>query len=252
MRLKKLFFSSLAINLVFVVGFAWFLHTRGGVSYVKQKAHRLFLTDTGERRQPSSSAKRTPYYFEFYAALYKHLAYSPHDVIFIGDSHISHCPWAELFHNANVKNRGIAGDSTEGVLKRIVSDHGFKAKKVFIMIGINDILYLHRENEAIYKDYIKIVREIKSRYDIISVYVLSVLPVSTQNKNSKSVNKQVYSLNKLLYDMEDINRDIYYIDLYKHFVSLDGFNLDEKYAYDGLHLNSAGYMRMKTLLETYI
>ena len=43
----------------------------------------------------------------------------------------------------NVRNRGISGDVTDGVLLRLGELIKYKPTSIFIMIGINDLFNLH-------------------------------------------------------------------------------------------------------------
>ena len=47
--------------------------------------------------------------------------------------------WSEIFQNQNIKNRGISGDVTEGILYRITEITDSNPLKIFLMIGTNDL-----------------------------------------------------------------------------------------------------------------
>ncbi|HKM18502.1 MAG TPA: GDSL-type esterase/lipase family protein, partial [Aliarcobacter sp.] len=59
-------------------------------------------------------------------------------IVMIGDSITDGAEWYELLQNSEVQNRGIGGDTTNGVLDRLNTINK-SIKKAFIMIGINDI-----------------------------------------------------------------------------------------------------------------
>ena len=48
--------------------------------------------------------------------------------------------WSKRLNIATVKNRGIAGDITYGVLQRLNEIWYYKPTAVFILIGINECL----------------------------------------------------------------------------------------------------------------
>ena len=48
--------------------------------------------------------------------------------------------WSEIFQNPNIKNRGISGDVTEGILYRINEITESQPLQVFLMIGTNDAM----------------------------------------------------------------------------------------------------------------
>ncbi|MCH4237440.1 MAG: hypothetical protein LKF66_05785, partial [Clostridium tyrobutyricum] len=41
------------------------------------------------------------------------------DIVFLGDSITNRCEWEEVFNNSSIKNRGIDGDTTDGILNRL-------------------------------------------------------------------------------------------------------------------------------------
>lgn len=59
----------------------------------------------------------------------------PNSIIFLGDSITANAP----FYSKNLINRGINSDLTYGVLMRLDEIIKRNPKKVFIMVGINDI-----------------------------------------------------------------------------------------------------------------
>ena len=64
------------------------------------------------------------------------------DIVFIGISITEQGGnWGQRFNNPKVKNRGIAGDVTAGVLNSLAEIYYYKPKKVFIKIGINDLFH---------------------------------------------------------------------------------------------------------------
>ena len=59
------------------------------------------------------------------------------DIVMFGDSITEGADWARMFPGTSIANQGIAGDTTEGMLKRIALA---RAPKVFVMAGINDLV----------------------------------------------------------------------------------------------------------------
>jgi len=60
-------------------------------------------------------------------------------IMMLGDSITDRGLWGELTQRDDIVNRGINGDTTEGVLHRLdaLNPH---IQKAYIMIGVNDIL----------------------------------------------------------------------------------------------------------------
>jgi lysophospholipase L1-like esterase len=85
---------------------------------------------------------------------------SESEIIFLGDSLSDYCEWSELFPNQRIKNRGIAGDTTNGILNRIDEVIASKPQKLFLLIGIND-LERGRRIADIVKNYRLILETLK-------------------------------------------------------------------------------------------
>ena len=71
-----------------------------------------------------------------YESLYSY----PTDVVFAGDSIIERCEWAEIYPEYSVKNRGVGGDVISGLTARMKLISYTKPKKIFILIGVNDLI----------------------------------------------------------------------------------------------------------------
>ncbi|MDQ6986770.1 MAG: hypothetical protein Q9M25_03095, partial [Mariprofundaceae bacterium] len=61
-----------------------------------------------------------------------------YDIVMIGDSLTEHGDWRSLLPALNIANRGISGDHTDGVVRRLDSIISTGAIRAFIMLGIND------------------------------------------------------------------------------------------------------------------
>ncbi|WP_317110333.1 hypothetical protein [Chroococcidiopsis sp. SAG 2025] len=74
----------------------------------------------------------------------------------MGDSLTDECEWSELLENPHIKNRGISGDTTMGVLNRLEDIVSSQPAKIFIMIGINNFIHYQRSAVEILVDYQKL------------------------------------------------------------------------------------------------
>ncbi|MCI1945386.1 GDSL-type esterase/lipase family protein [Clostridium luticellarii] len=164
------------------------------------------------------------------------------DIVFLGDSLTNRSQWQELFNNPHIKNRGIDGDTTSGILNRLNTITRGHPKKIFLMIGINDLL--HKQDTAyILSNYEKILNKIRTDSPDTIVYTESILP----NNNIKS-NRDVKFLNNELQKLS--SSKIIYIDLFDRFVKYD--KLPGEYTYDGTHLNGLGYSIWKHEINKYV
>ncbi|MBD0824477.1 GDSL-type esterase/lipase family protein [Aestuariibaculum marinum] len=173
------------------------------------------------------------------------------DIVFIGNSITEQGrDWNEKFNTLNISNRGIAGDVTDGVLKRLDEITYFKPKAVFILIGINDLSSLHYEDtdkrfkyiklvtssKYIAKNILRIAKKINRKSPQTLIYVRTILP--TRRDYLKT---DIIATNKYITEYE---KKGYYkvIDLFSEFTDPNG-DLIKELTKDGVHLNEKGYAK---------
>ncbi|MBS4063184.1 MAG: sialate O-acetylesterase, partial [Chitinophagaceae bacterium] len=101
------------------------------------------------------------------------------DIIFVGNSITDGAEWTELFHDQNIKNRGISGDISAGILNRIGAIVKCRPKKIFLMIGTND-LARGISADSVIKNILLTVAFIKQESPSTQVFIQSILPVSNE------------------------------------------------------------------------
>ncbi|PJE48120.1 MAG: beta-N-acetylhexosaminidase [Sediminibacterium sp.] len=173
---------------------------------------------------------------------------SKRDIVFLGNSINDGSEWYELFNDIRIKNRGISGDMTPGILHRLKEVTDRKPAKVFLMIGIND-LGKGVSPDSVVKNILLINDYILQESPSTKVFIESILPVNASfGKFPGQVSKgaQVIRANQLLKDASAKHR-FEYIDLHAKFVDAQGL-LDAKYTNDGLHLIGAGYQHWRHLI----
>ena len=187
----------------------------------------------------------TPYYWER-KSHFETLPKSEADIVFLGDSLTNACEWHEFFRTIRLKNRGISGDTTNGLLNRIEEVIESKPRKVFIMIGIND-LNQGRSVDEIFNNYNIILKYFHEKTSQTEVFVQSILPLNEQKFPNNQVNYKIIELNAKLKNLAQ-EFSFHYIDLYSSL--LDNNNqLDARYTIDGIHLNGQGYLVWKEIIE---
>lgn len=171
------------------------------------------------------------------------------EIVFIGNSITQGgLDWSKKFSAVHIRNRGIAGDVTDGVLKRLSEITYFKPKAVFILIGINDLFSMHHEEdnpaltydkvvpspEYIAQNILKIARMIHRKSPVTKIYVRTLLPT-----RRAYLKKDILLLNKMIRKNE--YKGYYHvIDIYTQFVDSKG-ELIKQLTKDGVHLNDKGY-----------
>ena len=187
------------------------------------------------------------------ASLFEILPITSKDIVFLGNSITDGCEWAELFDNPHIKNRGISADKTWDVLERldpIVKGH---PKKVFLMIGINDLPTGEEPGEVVVRIH-RIMERFMQESPRTELYIQSVLPVNDKfpnyAKRHGSKDTEILKVNEGLRRLcEEFG--VTYIDLHSALKDKNG-KLDERYTNDGLHLLGEGYLVWKAQIERYV
>ncbi len=242
LKKKGVLFFSISLNILFLFASVLLLPQRGESFY--------FFNNNAALSQLTNSPKETVTFSSYYLdrkSLFDILPSNKNAVVFLGDSITNRCEWSELFDNPNIKNRGINGDNTYGILKRLDQITNSQPSKIFLMIGINDIIAKQELDKIIYK-YRLILRGIKQSIPGNQVFIQSVLPVNNRLKLIAD-NNEIIALNNRLKGLA--NEFKYkYIDLYSIFSTKN--QLTELYTNDGIHLNGIGYLTWKQAISEYV
>ncbi len=204
-------------------------------------------------REPSA---RSPFYaqrLQVFRVFDGHEPKGKDAVLFIGDSMIQSFEWAEYFSDldsALVINRGISGDTVEGLAERI--EAAFAScplpNKVFIMVGANDLgmtrvfhveRFIRRYADVIEKALRFVPRE--------AIYVHSILPADRRNIS----NADVKTANQRLMRLAEA-KGIQFINIFDSFVDSNGILRRELLHDDGLHLSAEGYTEWLKILEPLV
>lgn len=181
---------------------------------------------------------------------------SKNEVVFLGDSLTDFYDTDEFFHNVSSYNRGIAGDTTDGVLARLQSNViCLNPSKVFLQIGTND-LGLKKSVDYVYNNILKIISTLKEYCPETKLYIISLYPVNESAHPYSKVmvkprkNKDIVTLNNMLMKYCNENK-ITYIDVHSFLIDDEG-RLKKEYTVEGLHISFDGYLVVTKVLSEYI
>lgn len=194
------------------------------------------------------STYRPPSY-DLRVAQFRMFPNSKNDIIFLGNSITAGVEWQELLGNPNVRNRGISGDITFGVLNRLDEITEGQPAKVFILIGINDVAR-DIPDSVTSANHKRIVQYIKAKSPSTKIYLQTLLPVNKDfAKHAAHYNKdeKILRINENLKKLAKEEK-VELIDLYSKFLNDNG-KLVDKYTYDGLHLTAEGYKHWAEVLK---
>lgn len=237
--LKALLAVSLLANATFVaVGIAYTIHI-GGIAGVEAKV--------------ASALHAAPNaLYDVRTSVYSSIVIPSGGEVFIGDSLTENYPWRFAFPGAI--NMGIDSDNVAGVLARESEVYRLHPSKVFIMVGINDLIR-NRPPSYILSTYTRILDNLRQNVPQASVYVESVLPFNPQKFQltygylpSGLTNSKIATFDAALGRLAQSLGD-HYLDLYPDFL-VNG-ELPANLTPDGLHLYAAGYSVWLRALSSY-
>ncbi|MGR5001003.1 SGNH/GDSL hydrolase family protein [Vibrio celticus] len=173
-----------------------------------------------------------------------HRHFSPNaDLVMFGDSITEWAPWADIFRDISMVNRGLAGDTTTGMLRRIDTTLNVKPKLVCFMAGINDLAQGY-DVDHIYQNYIDMLKVWQENE--IRILVQSTLYVGSK---LQGLNPSVELLNSKLSEY-CTQQGIAFLDV--NSVLSPNKLLSNEYSCDDLHLNAKAYQTWAEILQPTI
>lgn len=143
--------------------------------------------------------------------------------------------WNEKFGVDGISNRGISGDSTDGVIARLNEIIHFSPKAIFLLIGINDIYNeLTPSTDYVANNILKIINFINQKLPETKIYLQTILPVEKEIYKEK-----IIAVNEMIKTFVSQSK-FEIIDLYSIFANDEG-RMKKELSYDGVHLNEKGY-----------
>ena len=168
------------------------------------------------------------------------------DVVFIGNSITEQAgDWGKRLNNPKIKNRGISGDMTQGVLARLGEIYFYKPSKIVIMIGINDLFTENLSSEYVANNILKIVEAIHLNSPKTKIFVETILPTTTEE-----IVLKIQKTNEILKD-NDSKSNYTLIDLHAIFAN-DNDMMKNELTVDGVHLNESGYIVWVDTIKKYL
>ncbi len=167
------------------------------------------------------------------------------DIVMLGNSLTEQGGnWSERLKLPNVKNRGISGDNTDGVLARLNEIVCGKPSKVFLMIGTNDLWTDHSPAE-IFEKIDRIANTLSRSDQDIMVYVQTILPLAKDHEKAKKlaeINALIRGGNSSAYRVIDTSSEF----------TDDSGAMRPDLTTDGVHLTEKGYQVWSSFLQTFL
>lgn len=237
MKIQRiLLIVSLLFNLVIACYLIDMLWKKGGMDYVKFKLGFV------EAQLPYTKG----FYYDTRTSIFDILPADTNAIVFAGNSITDYCEWNELLNNNHIKNRGISGDNIKGLIDRIDQVTAMQPKKIFLKIGINDLIQRYTCKQILH-NYEILIKAVTQKSPHSKVYIQSILPV---NEFDVVKNEDIIFINTNLKSMAAKYR-LTYINVFDAVKTKDN-KLDWAYTFDGLHFNGKGYLVWKGILQEYL
>lgn len=232
--MKKMLYFSLILNFFGILIGVFAVKKLGGLQWIQ------FLLDN-RGQGIAAQKKHTKEIFDM-------LPIQDSTVIMLGNSITAGFAWHEHFKNTNILNRGIPGDNTSDILNRLTAITKYKPQKIFLLIGVNDLLYTPPQYVA--ENYRKIVRTILTQSPQTELFLESILPINNQIRNSGIANQDILKLNQYIQQIA-IENNLKYIDIHS-FMKNERGELNADLSLDGIHLNAKGYLIFANIIKKFL
>lgn len=202
-----------------------------------------------------AQAVTTPKYTEFYyqrASLFDVLPVDSTNIVMLGNSLTNGAEWHELFNNPKVVNRGITGDTAQGIKDRLEPVTSGHPAKIFLLTGANDISH-HLTADSIANAIVDLVMTIQEQTPQTKIYVESILPINNsfgRYKNMIDKEPIVLEINKML-EKRLPELGVTWLNVFPLFVDEEG-NMRKEFTNDGLHILGPAYLAWRDFLLPYI
>ena len=164
------------------------------------------------------------------------------DLLFLGDSITEFGLWNEWFPDRAVVNRGIAGDTSQGVLDRL--DHSLGHQRLlFLLIGTND-LTRDVPLQRIGVNVQAIIERCLAGAPGTLLYLQSVTP------RAASYRHKVEVLNGIYREIATATGATF-VDLFQVLAGSCG-QIPDRYSADNLHLTGAAYRAWVEAIRPYV
>lgn len=174
---------------------------------------------------------------------FKVLKVTSENIVFVGNSITNMHEWWEAFNNHNIINRGVSGAVSDETVNNLESVIEGKPKKIFLMIGTNDLGTDGINTTAHVAGNTRIIIDrILQESPATEIYVQSILPSRLRNMELQKATND--SIKKIC-----IEKSVTYINLWDKLLSITQNN---EHTLDGLHLTATGYRIWCKAIEEYV
>lgn len=196
----------------------------------------------------------TDHYYKRVLQFENEPAITSEDIVMVGNSLTEGGgDWAERLKMKSIRNRGIIGDKAMGVIDRLHQILPGKPKKLFLLIGINDVSH-DLTADSVVALVTKVVDKIRTESPETKLYLQSLLPINESVCTYKTMigkTELIPEINKKLKAIAK-KRDVSFINLFPLFTKNRTPILRKELTRDGLHLTEEGYRIWSKKLKKFL
>ena len=165
-----------------------------------KKFYIIFLFAFSVMTATAQEKKYSDHYYERVAQFESETPICSNDIVFLGNSLTEGGKWNDYFAGTEsklnkkggaIRNRGIIGDTAEGIADRLDDITKGAPKKIFLLCGVNDISHNLTVDEVVKRIETLIVR-IKSDSPRTKLYLQSILPFNESFKRYKNLDGKTW------------------------------------------------------------
>lgn len=187
--------------------------------------------------------KYTDHYYERLEQFQQEEKITKHDIVMLGNSLTENGgDWSARTKKAHVRNRGIIGDEVMGVYDRLYTILPGQPKKIFLLIGVNDISH-DLSSDSIVSMIDQTLLRIRQESPRTKLYLQSLLPINESFKRYKKLNGKTDMVPEINAKLKKLakKRRVKFINLFPLFTIKGSNILRPELSTDGLHLKDEGY-----------
>jgi lysophospholipase L1-like esterase len=162
--------------------------------------------------------------------------------LMLGDSLSQWFPVGRLPGQQLWVNQGISGDTTGGILQRLLLASVASPETIYIMAGVNDLKRGASDREIL-NNLSQIVQQLKQQSPQAQLVLQSILPT----RSAQIPNERIARLNPWIEAIAQRHGAVY-LDLHRYFADSDGA-IRPELTTDGIHLSPQGYEVWQTALQ---
>ncbi len=206
--------------------------------------------------------KYSDHYYKRIAEFEKQSPIVENDIVFLGNSLTEGGQWSEYFPKTEAKlnkrggairNRGIVGDTADGISDRLDMILPGQPKKIFLLTGANDVSH-DLSVETIVSKIEGLVVRIKKESPKTKIYLQSMLPFNESFQRYKKLNGKTWMVAEINKGLASVAKThgVTFINLYPLFLEEGTVNLNPNITADGLHLKKEGYEIWQNAIRKYV